>query len=137
MTADTRKWCWAESKSSETWYGPFDTREAAIAEANGTLGDEFEQFVISRCNYADVAQVARDWAESFEPLEDLNDATDEELQDYDDGETYAYVAGEVDGQRAKRELAELIVEWAKRNVKTRWFSVDNDAIETIERKGLR
>lgn len=129
---DDRKWCWAEDDGSETWYGPFDTREEVIAEANGTLGNEYESFAISRCNYADPIEAAERWAETLEPLGALNDNTDEELQDCDDGETYTYGAGAADGQRAKRELSELIVEWVRRNVRTRWFCADGAAVETIE-----
>ena len=129
---DTRKWCWATSEDSEEWYGPFDTRERAIAEASATFSeDEKGTFVISRCNYADVSEAAERWAESLEPLEDMNDNTDQDLQDYDDGETYEYLG---DPNEANAQLDSVIVTWAKEHIKTRWFCADGDAMEVIEVK---
>lgn len=132
-TLDTRKWCWATSDISEEWFGPFDTREAAIADAEsaGPCIDE-KSFSISRCNYAVPADAAMAWAKTMEPMESMHDHTDEELQDYDGGETYDYIDG--DGTKAIEELNGLIADWAARNVKARWFCCDGAATETVERK---
>lgn len=128
---DNRMWCWSESEHSETWQGPFDTREAAIADAEAELFDQVEEFSISRCNYAVPSESAAAWAETLEPLESLHDNTDDELQDYDGGETFAYVDSV--GEKAIEELTNLIADWAARNIKARWFCCDGDTMETIKR----
>jgi hypothetical protein len=125
---DNREWCWAPSEDSEHWFGPFETRRAAIADAN-VNADEFP-FAISRCNYADPADAAADWSGTLAPLESLHDHTDEELQDCDGGETYAYVDGT--GELALEELSRFLSDWAKKHVKTRWFCCDDGAIEIVE-----
>ena len=130
---DERKWCWAESKDSEEWMGPFDTCEAVIAEAIDSAGDgdAAESFAISRCIYADPKDAAQRWAENLEPLEELNDHTEEELQDYNDGETYKYIG---DATQSKTALIEAVVAWAERHAKTQWFCADEAAVEVIEIK---
>jgi hypothetical protein len=137
MKQDDRKWCWAASADDETWHGPHDTREAAIAEADAELDDAYVEFAVSRCNHADPADAAERWAENFEPLTELNDNTDEELQDYEDGDTYSYVSGASDDVRANRELTEAVVAWARKNIKTRWFCCDGESVEVIERGDAR
>ena len=128
MKKDTRKWCWAESDTGEEWNGPFDSRGAAIAAAMAD-GNELETCAISRCNYVDVADAAKDWADSLDPLEALHDSTDEVLQDYDGGETYKYRDGIV---KARANLTRAIVAWATKHVETRWFCADADAMEIVE-----
>jgi hypothetical protein len=129
--ADTRKWCWSESSNSESWYGPFDTRDAAIADANALTDEVYTEIIISRCNYAVPAESAMAWAETMDPLESLHENTDNELQNYD-GETFGYI----NGADAERELSDLLAAWAEKHVKVSWFCCDGDAIETVERSTL-
>ena len=71
----------------------------------------------------------------MEPLESLNDNTDDELQEYETGDTYEYVDGI--GDEAKRELASLLSAWAEKYVKVRYFCCDGDAMEIVERAARR
>jgi hypothetical protein len=134
MTKDKRKWCWLASRDSESAYGPHRSRCAAIRSAEKTLqasGDDRSTFVVARCMFPDPVRAAIRWAEDFlEPLESLHENTDEEMQDYNDGETYGYRGS---GKVAKARFVAAVARWAKDNVKTVWFNADADTMEEVRR----
>jgi hypothetical protein len=96
-----------------------------------SVGDDRPTFAVSRCNFPDPVAAAILWAEDFlEPLESMHDNTDEEMQDYNDGETYGYRGN---AKTAKARFVAAIAAWARDNVKATWFNADADEMEEIRR----
>jgi hypothetical protein len=131
---DKRKWCWLESRDSDSAFGPFASRKAAERAARKSLSQwepDFESFVVARCDFPDPVTAAVRWAEYFlEPLESMHDNTDEEMQDYNSGDTYDYRGN---GDAAKARLVAAIACWAKEYVKATWFNADEDTMVEVRR----
>ena len=121
-TCDARQWCYLSDRDSEVAYGPFDSREKAIAEAKES---GLESCVLSRCNWADPGEcdVVGDDDLFFE---ELDDCTDDELRNPEEA-TYALKEG-----ASLDELREMVSAWLKKNVKPTWFCCDPDVFEDVD-----
>lgn len=122
LADDTRQWCYLHDRDSEEAFGPFESREAAIAAARK---HGLRSIVLSRCNWADPGDCDV-IGDQRDLLEKLDDATDEELRNPFEG-TYSLRLG-ADPQ----ELRDLVAVWLRKNVKTEWFCSDPDAFEDVD-----
>ena len=121
-SSDTRKWCWLESADSEGAFGPFDTREEALADARER--EEEGTVILGRCNYADPAEELNSQA-AGRLMEELEEDCCDELRNPEDV-TFSLKAG-VD----VRDLDKLIRDWLRANVHAAYFAADGDTYEAV------
>lgn len=132
LKVDARPWGWMHVDGDEA-FGPYDSKEAAIAAAREMFGigeDEVFDLRIGRCNYAIPAQhVSLD-------MENLLEAMDQIALDTD----YSFAEGPIfevkPGMKHSAQVAldEALENWAARFVTSdMWFLAD-DQVETVGKK---
>jgi hypothetical protein len=132
---DAKKlWAWAESEDSESWDGPFDSREEAEADCRAhaeTDGAETEAELDAIVGYVAEAQhfsaagAAAAAVDLDRVLEDMNEALDGECS----ADEYIFDVGDEDHQAASQALEEAVSAWAEKHVRTSsWFQVTGEHI---------
>ena len=126
---DNRKWCWLASGFIDEAFGPFESKEDAIADARKATSawalDGFPRITLARCNFADPAEELADGACRL-LMEGLEESCDEVLRN-PVGPTF-----ELKDEASIDDLDSLIRDWLRKNVKAVWFSCDRDTFETFD-----
>lgn len=122
------EWCWRESKSSESAFGPFASREDAIEEAR-VADDRPRTVLISRCAYPDPVFIAGHVIDLGNILESMEEFAHDNEHPYDDD-----IFDPVDMAEAEAALKRVVRAWAKVHIKpcTAWHTSEQEEEVEIE-----
>jgi len=127
LRAEDRKWTWTYNE--EECYGPFDTRDDALADALGRSEDEgFRHIGIGRCSMFDPLGYAPDATDLLEAIEER--AFDNEFSFYED----QILSIKGDRGKACAALKAALSVWMDKwvNVETVWTMVDEEKVDLAE-----
>jgi len=127
MSKDNRKWCYLLSEDAEEAFGPYDTREDAIASALRNVVEPGETIVLARCDFPDPGeQLCKGAMDRL--MEELEEDCDYNMRNPED-----YTFGVNEGATLDT-LDTIIRTWLRENVHATYFQCARDTFETIESK---
>ena len=117
------QWSWAPSRHSETWEGPFGSREAAIARGRQELPGELG--FIAPCVYPDPADHAQHAVDIEDVLERMDQLSSDDGFYVGDDRQFEAKEGAV------RALELALAEWAKEWVRATVFTAQEEKAEPV------
>jgi len=122
---DDRKWCFLLREDSESAFGPYETREAAIKAAVDSFVGAGDTIVLSRGDFPDPGEeLCQDAAGRL--MEALEEDCNDDLRNPEDL-TFTLNEG-----ANLEDLDTLIRGWLRANVHATYFQVDGDVHETVK-----
>jgi len=126
---DKPKWFWATSEDSESYDGPYDSKEDAIAEARGTLdGDSGDHFYVGIGVPVDAGDVMADCFNLDWSLENVAEAA------YDSDQAGEWIEDWFPAtvpDEAEAEFKEFIKGWARKHFPVRYYVVGSAGLEEV------
>jgi hypothetical protein len=129
----SEQWAYASDRLSETYSGPFGSREEAIREGFAAYPDA-DSIVVARAEYPDPGSIAARCLDAEDLMERMEEQSDNDEWCNNDDALFHPMPG-TDSKEAETALAATLSEWAKKYIARPTFFTARDP-ETVERGAI-